>query len=175
MLFVFCRDITRRAKAGASAQRSKAGSSGRAAAPTSSEVSSAEGKAAGLTREGKQQNGSGDDSGNAKSTEKSDKDMLPDGAAVGEGGSSSDKEAIAAMEKKRREDFGKLTDLADSMLHAGQHDVYHQTREELEESAAAAAEASAVRASTAGEEEKCYMKGSFKNVLTGERASPDMS
>lgn len=53
--------------------------------------------------------------------------------------------AAAAAEKKRREDFGRLTELADALLQAGQHDVYQQTKEDLEE----AAEVAAARAARA--------------------------
>lgn len=58
---------------------------------------------------------------------------------------------LGKVDKKRREDFGRLTDLADALLQAGQHDVYQVTKEELEEAATAAAEAEASRSSAMGE------------------------
>lgn len=66
-------------------------------------------------------------------------------------------------EKKRQEEFGRLTDLADGLLQAGQHDVYQQTKEELEEGAAAAAEAEAARSSAVGKGAlicRCGLRGS---------------
>lgn len=75
----------------------------------------------------------------------------------GDAGSSTGEEVVAAVEgggeaaveaeKKRKGDFGRLTELADALLQAGQHDVYQQTKEDLEE----AAEAAAARASSSGE------------------------
>ncbi|CAN0490145.1 unnamed protein product, partial [Laminaria digitata] len=40
-------------------------------------------------------------------------------------------DAVEGEEKKRRRNFERLTDLADALLQAGQHDVYQQTREDL--------------------------------------------
>lgn len=107
------------------------------------------------------QDSGGKDMGNGSSTDAGESNRI----AGGESGSSEmEKEAGTGEAEERagevgdkegddarKADFGRLTDLADALLQAGQHDIYQQTKEELEEAAAAAAAAHAARAAVTGE------------------------
>ena len=106
------------------------------------------------------------------------------GSSAGRGGggkSSADKEAVDPAERKRREDFGRLTDLADGLLQAGLHDVYQLTKEEMEEAAAEAVEKERGWASSSGEREvwqrrkasNCSLRKSYaQNTVSSQILNP---
>lgn len=130
-------------KRGAAA--SGAGSTGEVSPDAEKDSSSAAGGTNGVSTsevaEGRESAASGEGEGGSSTTKTQ---------ASGAEGGRTEEDAGGEAEKKRREDFGRLTDLADGLLQAGQHDIYQQTRDDLEEGAAAAAAAEAARAATTG-------------------------